>query len=86
MTLRELTQADVVSQVANGEADIVVAGLTSDTTIQYSKWIEQIPEYEIAYVLVAPKEHPLARRKAIRLEDLAGRLLGFFRRSSGLLI
>ena len=86
LTLRELTQADAVSQVANGEADIAVAGLTSETTIQYSKWIEQIPAYEIAYVLVAPKEHPLARRKAIRLEDLAGRLLGFSRRSSGLLI
>ena len=71
LTLRELTQLEVVEQVANGEADIGVAGLTSETSSQKSKWIEQLTVYEVVFALITPKDHPLARRKTIQLEDLA---------------
>ena len=71
LVLRELAQTDAVAQVSNGDADIGVVGQTSSIEEEHSPWIEQHPAYDVSFVLIAPKNHPLARKRHIVPEDIA---------------
>jgi DNA-binding transcriptional LysR family regulator len=54
--------------VESGEADL---GLTTEGTADPpSPWLVFEPCYELELFLVAPRDHPLAARRRLRLEDL----------------
>jgi DNA-binding transcriptional LysR family regulator len=75
LTLHEVTQHDAIREVAQGRADIALAGLTAlsvELAEEHKTWIVQEPAYDLAFVLVTPKNHPLARKRRVRPEDLAG--------------
>ncbi|QJW93138.1 LysR family transcriptional regulator [Frigoriglobus tundricola] len=74
LTLREKWIGDVHTQVETGDADIgIVMTRSSDmaTSWKESDWLEYKPLYELKVVLITPRDHPLAKQRRIRVEDLA---------------
>lgn len=67
LTLRDLTVEEVITAVERGEADL---GLTVPWPAAPSPWLLYEPACEFDILLLTPKDHPLARRRRIRLEDL----------------
>lgn len=64
----ELLNERVPLAVESGEADL---GLTAEwPTNPPSPWLVFEPAYELDLFLVTPKDHPLARRRSIRPQDL----------------
>jgi DNA-binding transcriptional LysR family regulator len=69
LTFKEMRDDEVALQVESGEADLGLApyrGPHAD-----GAWLVFEPCYELDIVLVTPKDHPLARRRHVRLEDLS---------------
>ena len=50
--------------------DVVDMGIATESLAQYDQLVT-LPCYEWQHVLVMPKDHPLAKKSNIRLEDLA---------------
>ncbi|HYT94010.1 MAG TPA: LysR family transcriptional regulator, partial [Gemmataceae bacterium] len=68
--LLEARIEQVPAAVESGEADL---GLTTEqATDRRNPWLLYEPAYELDVFLVAPKEHPLARRRQVRPRDLLG--------------
>ncbi|QDU97850.1 LysR family transcriptional regulator [Lignipirellula cremea] len=65
----EMWTESVVESVRSGKAHL---GLTLSAAIDRScRLIEVEPGYELDLLLVTPKKHPLARRRTLRLEEIA---------------
>jgi DNA-binding transcriptional LysR family regulator len=68
LSFLELLNERVPLAVEAGEADL---GLTAERqTDPPSPWLVFEPAYELDLFLVTPKDHPLARRRTIRPQDL----------------
>lgn len=68
LAFKEVRDDEVALQVESGEADLGLApyrGPHAD-----GAWLIFEPCYELDIVLVTPKDHPLARRRHVRPEDL----------------
>jgi DNA-binding transcriptional LysR family regulator len=75
LTLKEMFDDQVHAQVEAGEADLgLVMGRSGDLLdpSAVSPWLEFEPLYELDVVLIAPKDHPLARQRRIQPRDLTG--------------
>jgi DNA-binding transcriptional LysR family regulator len=64
----EVSGETITSAVESRRADL---GLTVDRPSQ-SVWLEYMPLYELEPILITPRQHPLARRRRLRVEDLRG--------------
>jgi DNA-binding transcriptional LysR family regulator len=65
---------DVHESVEAGKADagvILNRGPNLDLPWDVSPWLDFEPLYELDVVLITPKNHPLARRRHVRPDDLA---------------
>jgi DNA-binding transcriptional LysR family regulator len=69
LTLVESTHEAAVAALAGGGADVGVLGVHPRGR---GDGLEYQPVYESDYVLIAPLGHPLARKRAVRPEDLVG--------------
>ncbi len=68
LSFLELLNEQVPPAIEAGEADL---GLTAEwQTDPPSPWLVFEPAYELDLFLVTPKDHPLARRRTIRPQDL----------------
>lgn len=67
LTLRDLTVEDVILAVESGEADL---GVTVPWPGPPSPWLLYEPACELDILLITPRDHPLARRRRITLDDL----------------
>jgi len=68
LRLHELRGDQVAEAVESGAADL---GLTTQRTAHPpSPWMVFEPAYELEPILVAPKDHPLARKRQVRPLDL----------------
>jgi DNA-binding transcriptional LysR family regulator len=75
LTVRELSSREAEASVAAGEADLgVLPPSSADPSRPWESnpWLEWEPAYEIDVVLVTPPDHPLARRRRVTPDDLAG--------------
>jgi DNA-binding transcriptional LysR family regulator len=75
LTVKERWDEQVHGAVEAGDADLGLAhghGRDLLTPWQTSPWLEFDPLYELEVILVTPRDHPLARRRHVRLRDLAG--------------
>jgi DNA-binding transcriptional LysR family regulator len=57
----------VAAAVESGEADL---GLTPERPAADNPWLTFEPAYELDLILVTPRDHPLARKRRVRPEDL----------------
>ncbi len=66
-SMRIDNSAEVIAQILSGEADVgVMAQVSQDARLHTAKIRKD------RLVLLAPKSHPIARRKIVRLSELAG--------------
>ncbi|MBY0526407.1 MAG: LysR family transcriptional regulator [Gemmataceae bacterium] len=66
----ELSGDNIAAAVKAREADL---GLTVEREPSPpNPWLEFEPVYELEPLLIAPKDHPLARRRVVRPQDLKG--------------
>jgi DNA-binding transcriptional LysR family regulator len=66
----ELTGDRIAAAIEAREADL---GLSVERQLSPpSPWLEFEPVYELEPILITPKDHPLARRRRVRPEDLRG--------------
>ena len=73
LTLTEVGHPEAAARLQDGLADLAILadapGLTAGPA---ADWLEFRPAYHITCYLIAPKRHPLARKKQVELADLAG--------------
>lgn len=62
----ERTTGQVSAAVESAEADIGVASDREPT----SPWLQTEPAYQLAVILLTQHDHPLAKKRSIRLQDL----------------
>lgn len=68
LSFQGVADADIAEMVENTEIDI---GLCTDRTPEpHNPWQEFELAYELDVVLVTPRDHPLAKRRKIKPEDL----------------
>lgn len=65
--LREDQTARLLDRLAAGQLDLLLLALPVD-----APGVETLPLYEEPFVLAAPRDHPLARKRRIAEADLAG--------------
>jgi DNA-binding transcriptional LysR family regulator len=71
--IKEMWDQEVHAEVEAGAADLgLVVNRGADLTSPWkvSRWLELEPLYELDIVLIAPRKHPLARRRRIQPRDL----------------
>ena len=74
-SIHEVNDERVTELVSSGEVDLGFTGgrsITASGSSGQSLGLASEPVYELDVVLITPKEHPLARRRTIRPEDLRG--------------
>jgi DNA-binding transcriptional LysR family regulator len=72
-SIHEVGDEHVTEMVSSGEVDLGLTGGRATAAAGpwgHSPWLASETVYELDVALVTPKEHPLARRRSIRLEDL----------------
>ena len=67
LTLKQLSPKDIASVLLEGVADV---GIATDT-LEHNPEVVTFPFYSWEHVVIVPKEHPLADRKEVTLEDIA---------------
>jgi DNA-binding transcriptional LysR family regulator len=75
LQLKERADEQVHRAVEDGTADLGVIlnrGANLETPWIVSRWLEFEPLYDLAVVLITPRNHPLAMRRRIRPKDLLG--------------
>jgi len=70
LTLLERMSGHVAAAVESGEADLGVS--TEQEAGAPGPWLVFEPGYELDIILITPRKHPLARKKAVALRDLRG--------------
>jgi DNA-binding transcriptional LysR family regulator len=68
LAFKEVRDDEVALQVESGEADLGLAPFRGPHAD--GAWLVFEPCYELDIVLITPKNHPLARRRHVRPEDL----------------
>jgi len=71
--VKELADEQVHTAVEAGQADfgvILNRGANLEAPWTVSRWLEFEPLYELDIGLIAPRDHPLARRRSIRPNDV----------------
>lgn len=68
LTLKEVGAERVADVVASMQADLALAAIAEDPT---NPWLSFEPCYELDILLIAPRAHPLARKRKVRAADLA---------------
>jgi DNA-binding transcriptional LysR family regulator len=68
LILNEMGAEAVATAVASMQADLGFAAIAADPE---DPWLLYEPCYELDLVLIAPLDHPLARRNRVRIGDLA---------------
>jgi DNA-binding transcriptional LysR family regulator len=71
--IKEMWDQEVHAEVEAGAADLGLVlnrGADLASPWQVSRWLELEPLYELDIVLIAPRKHPLARRRRIQPQDL----------------
>jgi DNA-binding transcriptional LysR family regulator len=75
LVLREYRREQIPISVETGEVDLGFTGTHSthdEDPWSYSPWLEYEPWFELDTILVTPKNHPLARKRTVRTQDLVG--------------
>lgn len=67
LTFKESRDEQVTRSVESGDADL---GLTPKAAPPDGPWLVFEPGYEYDYFLITPADHPLARRRYVRPEDM----------------
>jgi DNA-binding transcriptional LysR family regulator len=68
LTLNEMNVDQVPAAVAREVADL---GFAASGAVDDDTWLLYEPCYELDVILIAPPEHPLARKRRVRAADLA---------------
>jgi DNA-binding transcriptional LysR family regulator len=74
-SIHEVGDDHVTEMVSSGEVDLGLTGGRATAAAGpwgHSPWLASETVYELDVALITPKEHPLARRRTIRPEDLRG--------------
>jgi DNA-binding transcriptional LysR family regulator len=74
-SIHEVGDEHVTEMVSSGEVDLGLTGGRATAAAGpwgHSPWLASETVYELDIALITPKEHPLARRRTIRPEDLRG--------------
>ena len=75
LSLQEVGDEQVSDLVSSGEVDLGLTGGRATVAAgpwAHGPWLTSEPVYELDVVLITPREHPLARRRPVRPEDLRG--------------
>ncbi len=74
-SIHEVGDEHVTEMVSSGEVDLGLTGGRATGAAGpwgHSEWLQSETIYELDVVLITPNDHPLARRRSIRPEDLRG--------------